>query len=424
MTRVVRRVRDLVSTSARVRVTLVLAGVLVATGASILGTVVVVMRLLPVAAFAPDGSWDGVGQLVPGGAVDPFPQDDGYAPVAPAAPDAPELPDGVAPDALEGVAVQLIRLNTVDEVLGQLLATSVVVFVVVVALGTWASWLVAGRLLRPVARLTAAAAEIDHGSLQPRLDLGGRRDEFGRLAETMHDMLVRLDASYQAQRRFAANASHELRTPLAMTQAMLDVALAEPDEVDVRLLATRLREVTARSVGTVGALLTLADAQSGDRDAGPVELAALVAAATSSTAATARERGLRVTTELDPVVVTGDEVLLGVLVDNLVANAVRHSTAGGRVHVALRGATLVVENDGEPLDPGAVASFTEPFWRGAGRVAGSHGLGLALVAAVARAHGAELDLRPREGGGLLVTVVFVEQHGEGQDDPGLGASGS
>lgn len=113
---------------------------------------------------------------------------------------------------------------------------------------------------------------------------------------------------------------------------------------------------------------------------------------------------------------TGDPALLGVLVENLVGNAVRYATDGGQVHVALRDATLVVENDGDELAPATVASFTEPFWRGAGRLAGSHGLGLALVSAVADAHGAALDLRPREGGGLLVTVAFAGRSGRVPDD--------
>ena len=398
------RSRDLLATSARGRLTLVIAGMLVATGLSILGTVLLVMRLLPPAVVTTevaDVGESGDVDLVPhdgegGEAARPWAES-----VAPGA-DAPGA-DGVVTD---GVEVALIQLRTVDELLGQLLVTSAVVLVVALALGSWLSWVVAGRLLRPVVQLTDAAREIDHGSLHPSLDLGGRRDEIGRLAGTMRDMLLRLDRSYQAQRRFAANASHELRTPLATTQAVLDVALAAPDAVDVQQLAARLRALNARSAATVSALLTLADAASGDRDDEPVDLAALVATAVSTVAGAAQEAGSTVTTDLAPVSVRGDPVLLDVLVGNLVGNAVRHGRPGGTVHVRLHDAVLVVENDGDVLDPALVSSFTEPFFRGAGRVAGSHGLGLALVAAVAEAHGANLGLAPRAGGGLVATVTF------------------
>ena len=366
-----------------------MASMLVATGLAVLAAVLLVMRLLPptvVTTEARDVAAPGELGLAATGV-------EGGGPVP------------------EGVQIALIQLRTVDDLLGRLLVTSAVVLVVALALGTWLSWVVAGRLLRPVDQLAAAAREIDHGSLRPALDLGGRRDEIGRLAGTVREMVLRLDRSYQAQRRFAANASHELRTPLATTQAMLDVALADPDAVDVERFARQLREVNARSAGTVTALLALADAQAGDADVEPVDLADLVRAAVATVVPTGQESGTTLVTDLAPVVVDGDRALLGVLVDNLVGNAFRHGRPGGQVRVALRTDALVVENDGDLLDEAEVALFAEPFHRRAGRVQGSHGLGLALVAAVAERHGAELWLRPRDGGGLIVTVVFASGQG-------------
>ena len=409
--------REALATSARVRLTLVIAAVLVATGAAITTTVCVVMSVLPLAVVTASVSSDderssGDAELLPtrpsGG--DGVGGPDGGPPVAPggvvvpgAAGSSPEAP---SVDVSLERTVELARTSAVADTVGLLLMTSLVVLGVALVVGAAVSWFVAGRLLRPVEQLTEAARQIDHGTLHPELDLGGRRDEFGRLAETIRDMLARLDRSYQAQRRFAANASHELRTPLATTQAVLDVALADPSAVDVTRLATQLREVNARSAGTVAALLTLSDAQAGYGEVDDVDLAQVAAAAVAGAAERAQEARVTVTTDLAPVVVRGDRPLLEVLVGNLVVNAVRHNRSGGTAHVALRGRTLTVVNAGDELTEQEVALFPEPFHRRAGRVAGSHGLGLALVAAVAEGHGAELRLAPREGGGLVASVAF------------------
>nr|WP_228507326.1 HAMP domain-containing sensor histidine kinase [Frigoribacterium sp. VKM Ac-2530] len=324
--------------------------------------------------------------------------------------------DGVpaTPDATTLISDSL-TINGEGDLLRVLLTTSLVVFVVVLALGAWLSWVLAGRLLRPLDHLADAAREAELGqtSRRPALDherlaLAGPHDEFHRLASAFDDMLERLDGSYRAQQRFAANASHELRTPLATTQAMLDVALAEPQSVDLERLGTRLRETNTRSLRTVEALLTLADATAGQGDDRPVDLRELVVDALARAEPTAAAAGTTLVDDLEPAVVEGDPALLAALVTNLVDNALRHGRPGGRVEVVLRDRLLSVANDGDVLEPDEVARLTEAFHRGARRVhgAGGHGLGLAIVQAVADRHGARLELVPRRAGGLRVDVEF------------------
>ena len=387
--------------SARTRLTLAFSGLLVVVGGSIVASVVLVMTYLPrydITALRTTTTDTGpTAAFVPGGAVDTAD-----------APTQPYLPAYAEP-------LQL-SISGEDDLLRVLLTTSLVVLAVALVVGIWLSWVVAGRVLRPLDHLTRAArdAELGRGQRDAALDdrriaLAGPHDEFHRLAATFDDMLARLDASYEAQRRFAANASHELRTPLATTQAMLDVALAEPEAVDLPRLASRLRETNARSRDTVSALLTLAEAESGEVRREPVDLGPVVDAAVRAAGEEAAARGTTVEPPVatsTPVVVDGDPVLLQVLVGNLVGNAVRHGAPGGAVEVRLDAGCLRVVNDGEVLAPDEVERLHEPFHRGAGRVAGSHGLGLSIVTAVCERHDAELVLEARPQGGLSATVSF------------------
>jgi len=388
--------------SARTRLTLAFSGLLVVVGGSIVASVVLVMTYLPrydiTAIAATSTSTAGTAPM--------------FVPGAPA-----DVADAVSqPGANSYSDVLPLAISGEDDLLRVLLTTSLVVLAVVLVLGVWLSWVVAGRVLRPLDHLTRAArdAELGRGARDAALDdrriaLAGPHDEFHRLAATFDDMLERLDASYEVQRRFAANASHELRTPLATTQAMLDVALADPEAVDVPRLATRLRETNARSRDTVSALLTLAEAESGEVRREPVDLGPLVDAAIRAAGEEAAARGTTVDRSgptSTPVVVHGDPVLLQVLVDNLVGNAVRHGAPGGTVEVHLDAGRLCLVNDGDVLAPDEVARLREPFHRRAGRVAGSHGLGLSIVTAVCDRHDAALALEARPRGGLSATVTF------------------
>lgn len=306
------------------------------------------------------------------------------------------------------------------DILNTLLVWSIIVLVVLAGVSAWAGWILAGRLLRPLQEINRAAQRAAAGSLDHRVALAGPRDEITDLSDTVDHMLERLERSFQAHQRFAANASHELRTPLATTQAMLDVAAQDEhlDEATFRDLIARLRDTNTRSIRTVEAILDLADLGHAELGAAEVGLDEIVADAVAAGSAAAAARGLRCTTDLEECSVLGDAGMLQQLCRNLVQNAVRHNVDGGFVHVSLAraGATedgavvLRVENSGEHLPADVVARLTEPFYRVGGRVAGdvdrSRGLGLAIVESIAEVHGAELRLAARPSGGLVVTVTF------------------
>jgi two-component system sensor histidine kinase VanS len=277
-------------------------------------------------------------------------------------------------------------------------------------LGLVGGWLLAGRMLAPLARITDATRRAGGGSLGHRVRLEGRRDEFRELADTFDAMLARLEAHVEEQRRFAANASHELRTPLAVTQTLLDVAREDPHR-DVDALVDRLHAVNTRAIDLTQALLLLSRADQAFT-AEPVDLSLVVEEAAETLLPLAERGGLVLTATPEPVVALGSPVLLLQLATNLVHNAIVHNTgAGGEVRVTTRAADgvaeLRVENTGEVLAPALVATLAEPFQRGTARVRGDHagvGLGLAIATRIAAAHGGALRLTPRDGGGLVVTV--------------------
>ncbi|KQQ00544.1 MULTISPECIES: sensor histidine kinase [unclassified Rathayibacter] len=273
--------------------------------------------------------------------------------------------------------------------------------------GLGGGWLVAGRMLRPLRRITGTARAVRDGALDLRVRLPGRQDELSDLADTFDEMLDRLRESLEVQERFAANASHELRTPLAVLSTMLEVAARNPDGQDYPRLLERLRLTTERAVGLTESLLRLADAEAVAAE--PVDLAGLVRASIAENADEAAHREVELTPRLTPAVLIGDPALLSLLVGNLVQNAVRHSGHGGRASIsAHRSDELVqlrIESTGSVLDAETAARLSEPFLRGSGRTAGGgHGLGLALVRRIAEVHGGSLSLVPRSEGGLVVSV--------------------
>jgi two-component system sensor histidine kinase VanS len=392
--------------SARARLTLTFTGLLFVVGVAIVASVVVAMRYLP--------RYDITTLSTP---LEAHPNDEAAAARPLSVPDSSSAgPHQTTESWPAELFPATLTIEGENDLLRVLLTTSLVVFVVALAGGAWLSWVLAGRLLRPLDHLTeiARTAELGQGSRRrttdhDRLALSGPHDEFHRLASAFDAMLARLDAAYGAQQRFAANASHELRTPLVTTQAMLDVALAEPAGVDVELLGRRLRETNTRSLRTVEALLTLADATGSLGEVERVDLQALVTEAVGRARPAASAAGTALDDDLlQELVVDGDRVLLTALVTNLLDNALRHGRRGGFVAVVLRGRVLSVVNDGDVLDPDDVASFTGAFHRGAGRVAshGGHGLGLAIVSAICDRHGARLELSANPDGGLRVDVTF------------------
>ncbi|MFF8830300.1 sensor histidine kinase [Streptomyces sp. NPDC015131] len=288
-------------------------------------------------------------------------------------------------------------------------AAAVMAFLLV--LGLAGGWLLAGRMLAPLTRITRATRTAAGGSLSHRVRLPGRGDEFRELADAFDGMLERLEAHVAEQRRFAANASHELRTPLAVSQALLEVARADPGQDTARVM-DRLHEVNRRAIDLTEALLLLGRADRGAFATEEVDLSLLAEEATETLLPLAERRGVTLDTAGDPAPATGSRALLYQLTANLVHNAIVHNLPeGGTVRVrtdARPGAVLLtVENTGETLAPELVPTLTEPFRRGTGRVhtdqAGA-GLGLAIVRSIARAHDGTLTLAPRPGGGLRVTV--------------------
>ncbi|MEH3052570.1 MAG: HAMP domain-containing sensor histidine kinase [Patulibacter minatonensis] len=301
------------------------------------------------------------------------------------------------------------------------LPRSLVMLGLLAVVGLVGGWILAGHMLRPLDRIHAVAEQVAQGSLDHRVRLTGPHDEFRLLADTFDGMLDRMQAAFEEQRRFAANASHELRTPYAISRTLLDVAIADPAGRDVDELLRRLDETNRRGLDVVEEVLALASLDHAEAVAtAPVDIAELAADVVRELGPLAEEHGIALETVLGEGDVDGNATLIRQLLVNLVQNAIRHNTGpGGRVD--LRTGTTIgdhvdigVSNSGPVVPPEIVATLTEPFVRGAGRVAagpagrGSRGsgLGLAIVARVAAVHHAELDISARSVGGLDVLVRF------------------
>ncbi len=289
--------------------------------------------------------------------------------------------------------------------------TAVVVMAFLLVFGLLGGWILAGRMLAPLTRITDATRMAGTGSLSHRIRLPGRRDEFRELADAFDAMLARLEAHVAEQQRFAANASHELRTPLAITQTLLDVARSDPDR-DSSELDERLRAVNARAIELTEALLVLSRADQRSFVPERVDLSLLAEEATETLLPLAEKLGVTLETAGDITPAVGSPALLLQLTTNLVHNAIvhnlpEHGTVRVTTSVQPGTAVLMVENTGERVSPQLVATLTEPFRRGTDRVRTHHegvGLGLAIVKSIAQAHDGTLVLTPRADGGLCVTV--------------------
>jgi signal transduction histidine kinase len=298
-----------------------------------------------------------------------------------------------------------------------LLHTGLIYFAVIVIVGASGGYLLARQALRPIARVTRTAQQLSTETLDQRIDLGGPDDELRELADTFDEMLARLDAAFDGQKLFVANASHELRTPLSVIRTELDVTLSDPqastDElrrrVEVALAATE------RAQRLVGSLLILARLQSGHRSElevrEPVDLASLVPSVLASVAAEATARSISIDTEPAASHTLGDPRLLDRLIGNLVENAVRHNVDGGWLRVSCGEASgrvwLHVANGGQVIPPGDVDALFEPFRRGAGKVRTATrgaGLGLSIVRLIVEAHHGRLQAAAPPFGGLAIRI--------------------
>jgi two-component system sensor histidine kinase VanS len=288
-------------------------------------------------------------------------------------------------------------------------AAMLLVFLLV--FGLLGGWLLAGRMLAPLTRITDATRTAATGSLSHRIQLEGRKDEFRELADAFDAMLARLEAHVAEQQRFAANASHELRTPLAITQTLLDVARNDLNR-DNGELVDRLHAVNTRAIDLTEALLVLSRADQRSFAPEHVDLSLIAEEATETLLPLAEKRGLTIETSGDTSPTIGSHALLLQMTTNLVHNAIVHNLPEqGTVWVTTslhpESVVLTVENTGDKLTPQLVATLGEPFQRGSKRIRTDHagvGLGLAIVKSITRAHDGTLTLTPRPAGGLCVTV--------------------
>ena len=286
-----------------------------------------------------------------------------------------------------------------------------IVLAFLLVFGLVGGWLLAGRMLAPLTRITDATSMAANGSLSHRIQLEGRTDEFRELADSFDAMLARLEAHVAEQQRFAANASHELRTPLAITQTLLDVARNDPNR-DAGELVDRLLAVNTRAIDLTEALLLLsrADGRSFTRE--HLDLSLIADEATETLLPLAEKRGLTIETSGDMTATLGSHALLLQLTTNLLHNAIVHNlpeqgTVWVTTSAQAKHAVLTVENTGETLIPQLASTLAEAFRRSNERIRTDHagvGLGLAIVKSITQAHDGTLTLTPRAAGGLRATV--------------------
>jgi two-component system sensor histidine kinase VanS len=358
--------------SVRLKLTLSYAGFLMLAGALLLAAVWVVLLRYPPAG----GPMAAAGGLAPGSVM------------------------------IRGDALVALRI-----LFGAFAPTAAVVLASLLAFGLLGGWILAGRMLAPLTRITDATRLAAEGSLAHRIRLRGRRDEFSELADAFDAMLARLEAHVAEQRRFAANASHELRTPLAITQTLLDVARNDPNRGDGELV-DRLHAVNARAIDLTEALLLLSRADQRSFTREDVDLSLIAEEVTETLLPLAEKRGVTVETSGYTTPTVGSHALLRQLSTNLVHNAIVHNLPEqGTVWVTTsaqpESVVLTVENTGEKLTPQLVATLVEPFRRGTERIRTDHagvGLGLAIVKSITQGHEGTLTLTPRAAGGLRVTV--------------------
>jgi signal transduction histidine kinase len=314
-----------------------------------------------------------------------------------------------------GVVVQAVVHGQQLSDLHQLELWSGIALGIMAVISAGLGWLVAGRVLRPLRTITAATQQISEENLHERLALPGPRDELGKLADTIDGLLARLEGAFDAQRRFVANASHELRTPLTSARALLEMTLSDPDATieSFRRTCKQALEENEEQEELIDALLALAQGQRGIERREPIDLAALTGEVLGVHELEVAAHGLTVDASLTPVTIAGDRLLIERLVANLVENAIRHNVPSGQIQVRVKvqddQPALEITNSGPAVPAEDVERLLQPFQRLTRDRVGHRegvGLGLSIVAAIANAHDAALDVRPGEQGGLCVGVRF------------------
>jgi signal transduction histidine kinase len=330
--------------------------------------------------------------LIPAAGVPPFGTSFRFAPGSPEASVASAVRAQLRSDALHRLLVEY------------LLALGVMTIVSVVA-----GWLLAGRALRPLRRITGTARRVSGENLGERIALDGPADELKQLADTFDRMLERLDHTFESQRHFVANASHELRTPLAIMRTEVDVALADPDASrgELREMGAAVRDAIDRCERLLESLLVLARSEAAAGKEEDVDLAALAADCITDLHARAQELAVEIRDDLEPAWARGEQQLLERMIANLIDNAIRYNERGGHVTVRTRlagGAVqLTVANGGSRIEPEQAEALFEPFRR-LDRGTGGLGLGLSIVHSVVVAHRGTIELEAPAEGGLVVAI--------------------
>jgi signal transduction histidine kinase len=316
--------------------------------------------------------------------------------------------------ALSAVGAQQAALAQRNQTLGHLLTYSLAALGIMTAVSGGVGWVMAGRVLRPVSSITAAARRASEQHLGERLALTGPHDELRELADTFDQMLERLDAAFASQRRFVADASHELRTPLTVMRTAIEVTMAKPARTPEQLevMAAKVARSAAQAEALIEALLTLAASEQAPASPELVDLATAAEDAAEAAAAGARDLDLRVDTDLAAAPACGNRLLLERMVGNLVDNAVRHNIQGGWVSISTgtgeQRAWFEIANSGPVIPEDLVPSLFEPFRQVEERTStrDGAGLGLAIVRSIGTAHGASVDANSLPAGGLRIMVTL------------------
>jgi signal transduction histidine kinase len=322
----------------------------------------------------------------------------------------------VGPASAQARQLGAVAVNVANSDLHQLLIGSAFALAIMVVAAMALGWVIAGRVLRPLQVITTAARRLSASNLHERLALEGPNDELRELGDTFDELLARLEASFESQRQFVANASHELRTPLTLERAILEVTLADPAAgvSSLRGACERVLAIGEQQERMIDALLTLARSERGIERREPVALERVVGEALRERREEIDRRGLRLDAQLESAHMTGDSPLIERLVTNLIDNAIHHNEPHGWITVTTAldtdEAVVTVANSGPVIAADEVEPLLRPFHRlGTARVGhgGGHGLGLSIVDAIATAHGGSLSVQPQAEGGLRAEVRFL-----------------
>ena len=326
---------------------------------------------------------------------------------------------GVITDRMFSEALRELR----NEALHQLWTSSLIALAIIAVLTFGLAWLLAGRMLRPVHKITSTAKRLSGSTLHERIALTGPRDEIKELADTFDAMLGRLDTAFQAQKEFVANASHELRTPLTIIRTEMDVALSDPklSHDQLQEMGAAVTQAVDRSEDLIDGLLTLASAER-TPTLTDLDLAEITMNEVDLASGEAKSMGLQLELDLQSAPVKGEKSLLQRMAGNLVENAVRHNKQNGwfsvKTGVKDGHAVLEVANSGPVISPEDAERLFDRFYRpdkSRSRKTGGFGLGLSIVKSVVTALNGSVDLFAPEEGGLRVTVTLPAGSTPAQD---------